>query len=91
MIGRRMFPQEKEYAATSRNLRWLESVLFLFLALFVFWHHMSYFHGIVLLCWCLAFAFMGWTERALFEPIFVSITDRGIGVPGPGAMRWYAL
>jgi DNA-binding transcriptional regulator of glucitol operon len=90
VIGKRMFPQEKEYAATSRNLRWLESVLFLLLALFVFWHHTAYFHGVVLLCWCLAFAFMGWTERSLFEPTFVNITEKGIGVPGMGSIRWIA-
>lgn len=88
LVGKRIFRQEKEYAASSRTMRWLESTLFLLLALFVFWQKASYFHGVILLCWSLAFAFMAWTERTLFEPIFVSITGKGIGIPGPGAVRW---
>jgi hypothetical protein len=88
LVGKKIFPQEKDYASSSRNMRWLESGLFLLLAMFVFWHQASYFHGVILLCWSLAFAFMAWTERTLFEPIFVSITEKGVGIPRPGGQRW---
>lgn len=89
LFGRRIFPNEKDYASSSRNMRWLESGLFVLLASFVFWHKASYFHGVILLCWSLAFAFMAWTERTLFEPIFVSITDKGVSIPRPGGPRWF--
>ena len=88
LAGRKIFPQEKDYAASSRNMRWLESGLFVMLAAFVFWHQAAYLHGVILLCWALAFSFMAWTERTLFEPIFVSITTKGVGIPRPGGPRW---
>jgi hypothetical protein len=87
LAGRRIFAQEKDYASASRSMRWLESGLFVVLALFVFLHGGPYLHGVILLCWSLAFALMAWTERALFEPIYISLTDKGIGIPRPGNPR----
>jgi hypothetical protein len=87
LVGKKIFPGEKEYAATSRNMRRLESTLFLGLALIVFWQRAAYFHGVLLLCWALAFAFMAWTERALFEPVVIQLTTQGIGIPRPGGLR----
>jgi hypothetical protein len=88
LAGKKIFPAEKTYAQASRNLRWLESLLFLGLALFVFSQKATYFHGLILLCWALIFAFMAWTERDLFEPVAIRIETRGIGIPRPGGVRW---
>lgn len=90
LAGKKIFPVEKEYASASRSMRWLESTLFILLALFVFWHEAAYLHGIILLAWSLAFAFMAWTERTLFEPIPVTIDTKGIAIPRPGGLKWFA-
>jgi hypothetical protein len=88
LAGKRIFPDNKSFGRANRNMRWLEAVLFLLLSLVIFSHNGAYFQGAILLCWSLAFAFMAWTERALFEPIAVRIETRGIGIPRPGGLRW---
>jgi hypothetical protein len=90
LAGKRIFPGDKAFGLANRNMRWLEAVLFGILSLVIFSHQGSYFQGVILLCWALAFAFMAWTERALFEPIAVRIEARGIGIPRPGGLRWIA-
>ena len=90
LAGKRIFPGDKAFGNASRNMRWLVAVLFFLLSLVIFSHKGSYFQGVILLCWSLAFIFMAWTERALFEPIAVRIEARGIGIPRPGGLRWIA-
>jgi hypothetical protein len=90
LAGKKIFPGEKAFGQASRNMRWTEAALFLMLSLVIFSHSDAYFQGVILLCWSLAFAFMAWTERALFEPIAVRIEARGIGIPRPGGLRWIA-
>lgn len=86
LVGRRMFP--RDYPVASRSMRWVESGLCLVLALRVFSMHEPFLLSVLICCWCVAFAFMAWTERTLFEPVHIRILSRGIGVPRPGGTRW---
>jgi hypothetical protein len=89
-LGKRLFASEKDYGSTSQGTRWVESGLFMAMALFAFYQGAAAIHGVVLVFWSLAFAFMAWTERTLFEPITVSISAKGVGVPRPGGVHWYS-
>lgn len=90
LAGKRIFRSERNFVHASRNMRWLEAILFAVLAYILFYHGGANFQGGMLLCWSLAFVFMAWTERTLFEPIAVRIEGRGIGIPRPGGHRWIA-